>query len=248
MVSLTKIILISISKSILAAKGFENLKDNQQGSSYAIVGALVESPAKGQRIEVVAAELQLDEQALRLDYMGTLLSAGDSLEMLGFGAGSTPIKRRFDAVVTPCVLYGSASWTMTTAAEKRLRTTQRKMLRTVLGKNRKVQRGRADSSSSTSDSSATSTAGDEEIMEPWISWISRCTEEAEKALKKVGAKDWVEEQNKRKRQWAAKVVSMSSTRWSHKALLWLPNGTRNVGHPRARWKDQLSDSSFPTSV
>ena len=37
----------------------------------------------------VAAELQLAEESLRLDYMGTLLSSGDSLEMLGFGAGST---------------------------------------------------------------------------------------------------------------------------------------------------------------
>jgi hypothetical protein len=37
----------------------------------------------------VAAELQLNERALRLDYMGTLLSGGDSLETLGFGAGST---------------------------------------------------------------------------------------------------------------------------------------------------------------
>ena len=37
----------------------------------------------------VAAELQLEEPLLRINYMGTMLSAGDTLEMLGFGAGST---------------------------------------------------------------------------------------------------------------------------------------------------------------
>ena len=39
--------------------------------------------------------------------------------------------RLFDAVVTPTILYGSGSWTMTQSREERLRTTQRKMLRKI---------------------------------------------------------------------------------------------------------------------
>lgn len=37
----------------------------------------------------VAAELQLSEDTLRLDYNGALLAEGDTLEMLGFSAGTT---------------------------------------------------------------------------------------------------------------------------------------------------------------
>ena len=41
--------------------------------------------------------------------------------------------RLFNAVVTPTILYGSASWTMTQSREERLRTTQKKMLRKIWG-------------------------------------------------------------------------------------------------------------------
>ena len=38
----------------------------------------------------------------------------------------------FDAVVTPTILYGSEVWTMTLQRLKKLRTTQRKMLRLII--------------------------------------------------------------------------------------------------------------------
>ncbi len=44
--------------------------------------------------------------------------------------------RLFDSTVTSTVLYGCEAWTLKIDQQKRLRTTQRKMLRTVLGAKR----------------------------------------------------------------------------------------------------------------
>ena len=41
-----------------------------------------------------------------------------------------------NAVVTPMVLYGSSSWTMTCERERTLRIAQRKMLRNIIGEKR----------------------------------------------------------------------------------------------------------------
>ena len=42
------------------------------------------------------------------------------------------------AVVTPSVLYGSASWTLTENMERYLRTERRKMLRMMFGRKRRI--------------------------------------------------------------------------------------------------------------
>ena len=55
-----------------------------------------------------------------------------------------PMKRRmklFDAVVSGTVLYGCGAWTMTKDRERALQTTQRKMLRKILGKGRRTLAG-----------------------------------------------------------------------------------------------------------
>jgi hypothetical protein len=44
----------------------------------------------------------------------------------------------FDAVITPTILYACGSWTMTSSREMLLLTTQRKMLRKILGLGRKL--------------------------------------------------------------------------------------------------------------
>ena len=41
--------------------------------------------------------------------------------------------RLFDAVITPAVLYGAETWTLTKELERALRTAQRRMLRAILG-------------------------------------------------------------------------------------------------------------------
>ena len=68
----------------------------------------------------------------------------------------------FHAVVTPTVLYGSGSWAMTGEREALLRTTQLKMLRKVLGKQRLVL-----------------SEGD---LETWVEWIKRSTAEVRQLI------------------------------------------------------------------
>ena len=81
----------------------------------------------------------------------------------------------FNAVVTPTVLYGCGSWAMTQARMQQLRSTQRKMLRAILGKGRLLVAKAVDSSDSSSDTTEDSTATitEEEIAESWVSWIQR---------------------------------------------------------------------------
>ena len=47
----------------------------------------------------------------------------------------------FNATVTPTVLYGCGSWTMTKEREQQLRTAQRKMLRWIVGVGRQRNKG-----------------------------------------------------------------------------------------------------------
>ena len=55
--------------------------------------------------------------------------------------------RLFDAVVSPAVLYGSETWTLTKEMERGLRTTQRRMLRAILGQGRRRIQGPAERTS-----------------------------------------------------------------------------------------------------
>ena len=48
--------------------------------------------------------------------------------------------RLFDGVVTPTMLYGSSAWTLTRELEQQIQSTQRKMLRMILGTGRRAQR------------------------------------------------------------------------------------------------------------
>ena len=58
----------------------------------------------------------------------------------------------FNATVTPTVLYGSGSWTMTADGEKLLRTIQRRMLRWMLGSFWKPPVDQEDTTESETDS------------------------------------------------------------------------------------------------
>ena len=85
------------------------------------------------------------------------------------------IERRlklFKAVVQPTLLYGCACWTLTRAREQLIRTTQRKMLRQIMGTKRRVK---------------------DDGLEDWVEWIIRATEEAENAMRRFCVPDWVEE-------------------------------------------------------
>ena len=93
----------------------------------------------------------------------------------------------FEATVTPTLLYGSGSWTMTVERERLLKTTQRRMLRWMLGSFWKPP---AEESSESSDSvneseeppDSEGEASDKLLEETWLDWMHRCTHNAEEHL------------------------------------------------------------------
>ena len=132
--------------------------------------------------------------------------------------------RLFVSVVQPSVLYGCVSWTMTKEREQLLRTTQRKMMRKVVGTKRIVVK----------DAQGGSTT------ENYVDWVQRATRKAEEAMDKYGVPDWVGEACKRKFQWAGHVSRRDDGRWSGQILRWCPVGVRLQGRPVTRWSDALN--------
>ena len=128
--------------------------------------------------------------------------------------------RLFNAVITPTVLYGSGSWVMTKTREQKLRSTQRKMLRSILGKGRAVLQ--TDSSDTTSSGDSSASSHSEDKLESWVEWVQRVTEEAETVMKKVGVPDWVEEHYRRKWKWCGHVCRREDGRWCCKVLAFSP--------------------------
>ena len=154
--------------------------------------------------------------------------------------------RLFAATVTPTVLYGSCAWTMTQDMEAELRGVQRKMLRQMVGSPRR--RLLLDTETETVDNDSATNSSSRETQEPkfeleeWVQWIQHVTHTAESELAKLGLKDWVSEQRQRKWAWAQKVATMDSSRWANVLLLWSPDGTRKVGHPKLRWDDCFAEA------
>jgi hypothetical protein len=128
--------------------------------------------------------------------------------------------RLFDAVITPTILYGCGSWVMTTERRRRIRSTQRRMLRMITSSGRKYmdEGGR---------------------VEDYIEWVQRATRDVERLMDKYCINDWINLQRQRMWQWAGKVARATDGRWSHEVLHWELLGTRRLGRPRARWTDEL---------
>ena len=127
--------------------------------------------------------------------------------------------RFFNAVVTPSILYGCGVWTLTKTDENNLRTVQRKMLRSILGKGRsKLEDG---------------------TLEPRIEWKRRVTHEAVQVSTKMRVLDWAEESRRRKWRWGGHVARRQDDRWTIKVLSFQMDGTRNIGRPRKRWSDEI---------
>ena len=174
--------------------------------------------------------------------------------------------RLFNGTVAPTLLYGSGSWTMTISLESRVRSTQRQMLRMVLGSPRR--RGpeaaeeeqlcdgtytTADSDSDSSDAgtstSSTTTASSlctsAGSLEPWVDWIKRTTRHIEGYCHDMGYEDWCTRQ--RRLQWRLFVATINEDvgKWSRKALLWDPTTTstraKRLPHrPNKRWLDDIA--------
>ena len=127
------------------------------------------------------------------------------------------------------MLYGCQTWTMTAALEKKLRTTERRMLRLILGHGRRKQLEPGH--------------GAETVLEPWVDWIKRVTHEAEAKLESLEIESWVNTCRRRKWQWAATLTQMDTSRWAKRAATWDPEwckeAKRPVGRPKKRWSDDI---------
>ena len=160
-----------------------------------------------------------------------------------------------NATVTPTVWYACGTRTTTEERERKLRTTQRKMLRWIVGVGRRTQK--TDSQSGQKDEEEQS--DEEEHPEPeecahspekedeekqegesWVDWIRRSTHIATYHLQKLNIDDWVTKSRALKWSWAGHVARRRDGRWSTAILLWEPPvGKRRVGRPVARWRDDL---------
>ena len=136
----------------------------------------------------------------------------------------------FNSTVTPVALYGCAGWTLTKEMELRLRTAQRKMLRTMLCKRRRPD-------------------------EEWVSFLKRTTALVESRMQQLGYKTWIGESRAKKWRFASRTVMTVDNRWSKRLLEWTPFfgcvARRSVGHPHCRWEDsiiEVAGSNWPAAA
>ena len=165
--------------------------------------------------------------------------------------------RLFDSVVSSTVLYGSEAWTLTAEMARLLKTTQRRMLRMILGQGRRrIESTRGlteeDQKSGDSEGDCASIQDDEgEMVEPWVDWIRRVTHNVESSLQRLKIRTWVEQARKRKWRYAAELYSgRGRQKWTHIALLWNPQlhsdtlqstARRKPARPNLRWTDELQN-------
>ena len=171
--------------------------------------------------------------------------------------------RLFESIVSPAVLYGSETWTLTKEMAKLLRTTQRRMLRKILGQGRR-RIHRIPETANDPETAESEEAGaeegeedpgreenDKDDLEPWVDWIKRVTHSAESSLETLKIKTWVEQARRRKWKWAAKLLSEpGERRWSQIILDWSPqihfdapkpSARRKPGRQNMRWADELKN-------
>ena len=140
----------------------------------------------------------------------------------------------FSSVVTPAFLYGSGTWNFTAARERKIRTTQRRMIRWILGAERKkvdLEENEGDDSDSElePDNDDDSKEMDHET---WVEWIVRTTGIVEGQLGKAGLDDWCTAVRRKKWRWAGHLARRDDGRWSTRRLDWQPlKGQRKRGRP-----------------
>jgi hypothetical protein len=135
---------------------------------------------------------------------------------------SLDLERRlklFKAVVQPTLLYGCSCWTLTREKEQLIRTTQRRMMRQIVGSRREMSNGQ---------------------LEEWVDWIIRATREAEATMERYDVPDWVEEAHRRKFRWAGHVARRHDGRWTRDIRTWTVAGHRSRRRPLTRWTDSLN--------
>ena len=144
---------------------------------------------------------------------------------------------------------------MTAEREKKLRTTQRRMLRWML---RSFWRGGKDADLESEDGETTMSTlegeapedddQDETWQESWAEWMHRTTALVEDQLATVTPDDWVHAQRRRKWRLLGHVARRDDGRWSTAVLTWSPaGGRRKVGRPKKRFIDDVETFLKDTS-
>ena len=131
--------------------------------------------------------------------------------------------RLFQAVVTPVVLYASATWALRQDVEKQLRTAWRRMLRYVF----RIFRQK-------------STTHDGE-QETWVEYIQGAARKVHTLAQRYGVEEWTRTHRRKKWSLAGRLARANDRRWSQQILSWKPNyGVgRHQGRPFTRWSDHL---------
>jgi hypothetical protein len=108
---------------------------------------------------------------------------------------------------------------MTREREHLIRTTQRKMMRSIVGTKRQVK---------------------DNDLEGWVDWVVRATRDAEDAMLKFDVPDWCEEVHRRRFRWAGHVARRHDGRWTREVLTWSLGGSRAQKRPHTRWTDSFN--------
>lgn len=154
--------------------------------------------------------------------------------------------RLFNATVGATVLYGSEALTLKQDERRRLRTTQRKMLRMVLGVKRRVEETNSSDSGSNDTNEGQSEASTEGALEPWSDFLARTAKLVEDRLAAAGEEEWRKTWCRRKCHWAGRLARTERHKWSHTALIWNPSlhrqtgGRRAQARPHKRWDEDFA--------
>ena len=100
--------------------------------------------------------------------------------------------RLFDAIITPSVLYGCASWTLKAEMVQKLKKTQRMMLRKIFRKQRCPQ-------------------------ESWVDWLKSTAAQQIKLMETMGIRSWVELHYQRKWAWAKRTFDTYPSAYANMA-------------------------------
>ena len=103
--------------------------------------------------------------------------------------------RLLDSTVANCVLWSCQSWTPRVEELKSLRSTQRAMMRKIVGQGRAPE-------------------------EDWIPWIRRTTKKACDMANECKVRDWVTAHFAGKWSWAGHVARRPSDAWTWKTTTW----------------------------
>ena len=111
--------------------------------------------------------------------------------------------RLFDATVGSCVLWCSQSWSMRNVENQLLRTTQRSMLRKIVGSSRNPET-------------------------EYITWIQDATHRAVQIAQDAGVRFWGDAHSRSKWLWAGHVARRPSETWLSRVTCWRDSHWQSV--------------------